>query len=291
MAGTLGNSGAPRWYDCDLVRFPRYLKCLDECDATGAEIVLHDGDADEFTARVHVLRSDWEQVIRGYRERNLWLSVHGPLTPEFSPLRWRQDPERTMSRYRPILEQVAELAEEQGGANLVLHGVADSEADLKQNERATAGFLNAIADRLARRSDQVNVVIELRAYRQSRASAAATTRNSVLRVVELANHPNVGICWDLAHDLESRIALGHEWEEPDQVFLEKVRHLHLHDLGEDGEPHYPPIVGRVPLESAFEHLPGVPAIMEIRWRMAERMGRPWDVLRQSYHAVQARSRS
>jgi sugar phosphate isomerase/epimerase len=288
---TLGNSGAPRWYDTDLRKFPEYLDLLEQCGATGAEIVLYDGDADEFTSRVHVVRPDWEQVIRGYRDRSLWLSIHGPLTPEFSPLQWRDEPERTRRRYQPILDQVSELAQEQGATTLVLHALTDPSRTLEQNERDTAAFLCEISNELGRRSGDVTVAIELRAFRDSRSTAAGTTRESVRRVVEQVNHPGVGICWDLAHDLESRIALGLGWEEPDTVFLSRVRHLHLHDLGPNDEPHYPPIVGRVRNEVAFEHLEHLPAVMEVRWRMAERLGHPWDVLRRSYQAIQERSRA
>jgi sugar phosphate isomerase/epimerase len=291
MARVLGNSGAPRWYDCDLERFPQYLDHLLSCGATAAEIVLHNGEADEFTSRVHVLRPDWERIITGYRDRGLSLTVHGPLSPEFSPKRWRDEPHTTISRYRPILQQVAEVAIDQNGTTLILHAAADSAETLAENERTTAAFLATIAEELERWTDNVTVAIELRAYRESRATAAATTRDSVLRVVDQSSHPNVAICWDVAHDLESRIALGQPWDEPDDVFLQRVLHVHLHDLGPNEEPHYPPLVGRVPLESALHRLENVPAVMEVRWRMAERLGHPWEVLRQSYEEVQARSRS
>jgi sugar phosphate isomerase/epimerase len=291
MARVLGNSGAPRWYDCDRGRFQEYLDHLLSCGATAAEIVLHNGEADEFTSRVHVIRPDWEHVITEYRNRGLSLTVHGPLTPEFSPKRWRDEPDVTISRYRSILQQVAELAVDQNGTTLILHAVADPSATLAENEHTTAAFLATIAGELDRWTDNVMVAIELRAYREARATAAATTRDSVLRVVDQSSHPNVAICWDVAHDLESRIAFGEPWDEPDDVFLRRVRHIHLHDLGPNEEPHYPPIVGRVPLESALLKLEDVPAVMEVRWRMAERLGDPWDVLRQSYKAIQARSRS
>ncbi len=291
MGATLGNSGSPRWYDCDLQRFEEYLELLSDCGASGAEIVLHDGDADEFTSRVHVVREDWEPVIRRYRERDLSVSVHGPLTPEFSPQRWREEPDRTLKRYRPVLDQVRELSREQGPTNLVLHAITDRSRTPGDNERQTARFLQAILNELERTSSDVTVNVELRAYRPERASAAATTRASALRIVEQTESNLIGICWDLAHDLESRIVLGNEWVEPDEQFLNRVRHVHLHDLGPEDEPHYPPLTGRVPLESALNRLDAVPAIMEVRWRMAERVGEPWDVLRRSYRAVQDRRRS
>jgi sugar phosphate isomerase/epimerase len=287
----LGNSGAPRWYNCDSELFHVYLDHIMDAGASGAEIVLHDGEADEYTARVHVLRSDWEQVIRDYRDRELSLSVHGPLTPEFSPKRWRDDPGGTIDRYQPVLQQVAELAQEQGSTTLILHALADPQLDLDHNEQGTSEFLSSILDRVTRWSEKVTIALELRAYREERASAAATTRESVAQVVRRVGDDRVGICWDIAHDLESRLALGQDWEDPDDDFLEMVRHIHLHDLGPEDEPHYPPVVGRVPQEPLHRLSDRIPVVMEVRWRMAQRRGDPWDVLRQSYDHVSARSRS
>jgi sugar phosphate isomerase/epimerase len=287
----IGNSGSPRWYDCDLRRFEEYLDHIQDSGATGAELVIHDGDADEYTSRVHVLRQDWEPVIRQYRERGFRLSVHGPLTPEFSPKRWREDPSGTIARYDSILRQVAEIADEQGGVILILHALTDTNLTLDDNERGTAEFLAAILERVVRFSDHVTVALELRAFRDVRPTAAATTRESVQRVVEQIHDERAAICWDIAHDLESRLALGEEWEDPDELFLRRVRHIHLHDLGPDDEPHYPPIVGRVPLQAADLLSNDIPRVMEVRWRMAQRVGDPWQVLRQSYEAVSARSLS
>ncbi len=287
----LGNSGAPRWYDCDLGRFRDYLELLDEVGASGAEIVLHDGDADEFTSRVHVLREDWTRVITGYRNRGLTLSVHGPLTPEFSPTAWRDQPRETMRRYDPLLRQVAELADDQSGATLVLHAVTDTASTLAENEQATVSFVEAIGDEARRHSPHVKLAIELRAFRHERPTAAATTRESIMRVVQQVDSGLVGVCWDVAHDLESHIALGQEWSAPTDAFLSQIIHLHVHDLGPDDEPHYPPLVGRVPLARSMAELEDIPRIMEVRWRMAARIGDPWDVLRRSYGVVSSMSRS
>jgi sugar phosphate isomerase/epimerase len=287
----LGNSGAPRWYDCDRSRFPRYLDLIQQAGATGAEIVLHDGDADEFTSRVHVLRQDWSEVIRGYRDRGLVISVHGPLTPEFSPKAWKDQPAETIRRYQPVLGQLAEIASDQGGVTLILHAVADRDASLGGNEIATARFLSAIAEECMAQDDSISIALELRAFRHDRPSAAATSRESVQRVLDMVDAPQVGLCWDIAHDLESHLALGEMWSTPPDSFLERIIHLHVHDLGPEGEPHYPPVVGRVPIERTLPSLRDIPTIMEVRWRMAERIGDPWEVLRRSYDVVSRIRRS
>jgi sugar phosphate isomerase/epimerase len=281
----LGNSGAPRWYDCDQDRFLDYLDLIVECGARATEIVLHDGDADEYTSRVHVLRPDWDAIFQGYRKRELSVFVHGPLTPEFSANAWIEDRSAVLRRYDSILRQVAEIAREQGSTTLILHAATAPDSSLSSNEAHTASFLTDLADALFGLTDRARIAIELRAFRASRRTAAAATRDSVLRVVQELDHPDVGICWDVAHDFETSIATRSPWTMPDEEFMRRVIHIHIHDIGHDGEPHCPPLLGRVPIAKSLRAAPGVPAIMEIRWRMAERMGDPWSVLAKSYRAV------
>jgi sugar phosphate isomerase/epimerase len=281
----LGNSGAPRWYENDLAILQHYIEHLRRCGAAATEIVLHHGPADEFTSRVHVLRDDWERVITAYRDAGISVYFHGSLTPEFAVGNWASEPGDLLERYDPILRAVAEVAADQGRTTLVIHGSGDPSCDLVTNERITAEFLSALSERLGGYSSDAGIAIELRAEKESRPTAAATSRESVERIVHRINSPLVGICWDVAHDFENTLAGHRTWESPDDEFLNLVSHVHVHDIGDDGQPHCPPTTGRVPTAQAVKACDAQPAIMEIRWRMAERIGRPWDVLRESYEVV------
>jgi sugar phosphate isomerase/epimerase len=157
------------------------------------------------------------------------------------------------------------------------------------NERGTSEFARHIAESLARYSEKAKVAVELRAEKRTRPTAAATTRDSVIRIVDQLDDALPGICWDVAHDFENFVMSGSEWNLPDPAFLSRVSHLHVHDIGDDGEAHCPLTIGRVPIENAITACNNVPVIMEIRWRMAERMGDPWDVLAESYRTVRNRT--
>ena len=70
-----------------------------------------------------------------------------------------------------------------------------------------------------------------------------THRVEVLRIVEEIDAPNLGICWDMGHDVQAgRLYL------PDEAWLHYVRHVHVHDIDEQDVDHYPLIHGRVPYQ-------------------------------------------
>jgi len=287
----LGNSGAPRWYQGGPERLTAYLERLRTWGATATEVVLHHGPADERTARVHLLDPDWERVLRCYRDAGIAVQVHVSLDPRFATQRWLDEPEDLAREYEPILGVVRDLAAEQGRAVLVLHGANDPARGYEENRRATIGLLGWLAEAAERMPGEVLVGLELGAVKPDRPAATARSRADVLALVQAVDSPRVGICWDLAHDCENA---AHEpgWEPvPGSEFLDRVVHVHVHDLGDDGASHYPPVLGRVPIAeqlgalAARGPLPSI--IMEVRWRCAARLGEPWELLGESYRRVGA----
>jgi sugar phosphate isomerase/epimerase len=287
MLPLLGNSSAPRWYDDDLDRLDEYVAHVAACGATATEVVLHHGPADERTARVHVLEAEWEPVLRRYRDAELHVVCHASLAPEFSLSRWRKHRADLQVRFRQILAPVRALAADQGETVLVLHGAADAAASFAENERATIEFLGWAVEEVHGWNDPVFLAVELRATKPDRPTAAAASRSSALSIVSAVGSPRVGLCWDIAHDRENA-GVEPGWElVPPEEFLARVVHIHVHDIGPSGEAHYPLVTGRVRLEEAIAGLLSrgfaVPAVtLELRWRHAERLGHPWDVLRDSY---------
>ena len=296
MMVLLGNSGSPRWYDGDPVRFAAYVEHIRACGATATELVVHHGPADERTGRVHVLQHEWEPIIDHYRQAGLAVQLHGSLDPRFALERWLDDPHALQSEYEPILTLLGELAADQGRAVLVVHGAAARDRSIEENLAATRSFMLWLADELERRSAGACAALELSGAKASRPTAAARSRASVLEALDPVDSARVGICWDLAHDVENG---SHEsgWAlVPDDVFLSRVVHVHAHDLDGEGEAHYPLVFGRVPVAEQLAALAGtgtLPSItLEVRYRCAARLGDPWDLLCLSYaeaaRAVQRR---
>lgn len=282
----LGNSGSPRWHDG---RFADYLALLEASGATLVELPLHHGPHDERTARVHVLEADWDAVVEAYRARDIAVQLHVSLDPRFATERWRDAPETLRAEYAPLLRLLAELAPEQESTALVLHGAADPALTRAENERATLGLLDWLADRLAP-LPRTEVALELTARKPHYPTAAARDRASVLHIVEQLDAPHAGICWDLAHDLQNAAGESGWALVPDEAFLRRINHIHLHDLDRAAVAHYPLVLGGVPYPEQFDalaRLGPLPSItMEVRWRCAARLGDPWELLAESYRRVE-----
>lgn len=281
-ATLLGNSGSPRWYDG---RFEAYLACLVEWGATAVELPVHHGPFDERTARVHLVEDDWEPVIADLRSAGLAVQLHVSLDPRFATAHWVGERRALQTEYEPVLALLREVAPEQAATDLIVHGASGPGLSPSANEDATVGLLEWLAGRLDEVSG-VAVAVELTAANPSRRAAACRDRASLLRVVERVAAPSVGICWDLAHDVENA-ALEPGWSLiPPEEFLARVVHVHAHDMDQQGEDHYPPVLDRVPIGRQLMALaarrPLPPVTMEVRWRCAARLGAPWDLLALSY---------
>jgi sugar phosphate isomerase/epimerase len=66
------------------------------------------------------------------------------------------------------------------------------------------------------------------------------SRAELLHIVREIDYPAVGICWDIGHDVNAG-----RMEPPGPVWLRQVQHVHIHDLDDADQDHFPLIYGRV----------------------------------------------
>jgi len=69
-------------------------------------------------------------------------------------------------------------------------------------------------------------------------------RESVLEAVNLVSHPRCGITWDMGHCVRNKIL-----ELPSAEWMRKVVHVHLHDVDEHRQDHWPLILGSTPYQA------------------------------------------
>jgi sugar phosphate isomerase/epimerase len=289
MAIVLGSAAAPRWWDLDLAQLDAYLARLRSWGATSAELVLHHGPADEQTARVHIVQTDWSEVIRRFHAAGLICHVHAPLTPPFSLRRWHTERHDLQRLYLPILAAADQIAQHQGSTCVVVvHGANLPEAGEAANATVTIQFLDWAASHCERELPGVMLALELR-----RARAAApmldASRTGIVSLVERVASQKIGICWDLGHDWENRLTEQNWQPIPSPAFLSRVIHVHAHDAGPDGAVHYPLVTHRVPID---EHVAALRAYgfagaitLEIRYRYAAALGDPLAMLQASYERM------
>ena len=68
-------------------------------------------------------------------------------------------------------------------------------------------------------------------------------REDVLALVTEIDHPRLGICWDMGHDIRHGVT-----QDPSREWLEQVVHVHVHDIDDSGEDHFPLVFDKVPNE-------------------------------------------
>ena len=68
-------------------------------------------------------------------------------------------------------------------------------------------------------------------------------REDVLDLVTEIDHPRLGICWDTGHDIRHGVT-----QDPSREWLERVVHVHVHEIDESGEDHFPLVFDKVPNE-------------------------------------------
>jgi sugar phosphate isomerase/epimerase len=103
------------------------------------------------------------------------------------------------------------------------------------------------------------------------------------RIARQVDHPRLGFCWDMGHDIKDDrpvSGLDAEW-------MGLVRHVHVHDVNREGDDHYPLVHGRVPYAAWLARLisAGFGGIvsLEIKGHQLEHLGRERvrEILRQS----------
>lgn len=68
-------------------------------------------------------------------------------------------------------------------------------------------------------------------------------RESVLEEVKLVDHPRCGITWDMGHCVRNKV-----FDLPSDEWIRRVVHVHLHDVDEYRQDHWPLILGNTPFE-------------------------------------------
>ena len=283
MAIPLGSAGAPRWYDLSMERLDVYIEELQRWGATGMEIVLHHGPADDRVARVHVLEGDWANVVGRYHAAGFHLSTHNSLDGRFVVDRWRDDPDGLMHDGGRLLDCAAAIAELQSApVAFVVHGARPCPAD--DGVDVTLQYLAWAAKHVA--GSGVRIALVLRRQLDPQYPGADGNRLALVESARRVGSPQVGICWDLGHDWENSRD-DPTWEPvPDEAFFPMLAHVHVHDAGSEGQVHFPLTQGRVPFERQLralrEHGYAGAVTMEIRWRYAASLGAPWDLMAASY---------
>ncbi len=207
-------------------------------------------------------------------------SFHAPYQGRANPAGFAGDRRAELCAFYAPALVLAERLAGVGGASpaLVIHG-AHGITSLAELAEDTRQFLAWILEQTRRCRPMLELLPPKPGFRR-----LGETHEQVLAMVRQIGDPRLGVCWDLGHDvLQGYTAL------PPADFLAAVRHVHIHDLNDAGEDHFPLIYGHVPWQADLRALQAVgfagAVVLEINGHRASRIPRLYERLVESFAAM------
>jgi sugar phosphate isomerase/epimerase len=223
----------PRWAFGDALA--AFLEPLREAGLQALEFGLEAHDA------------DWPRflpLIKDCRQLGFALCFHAPYRLPYTIAGFAgRERAEIEAAYAPMLD----IAVRFGPATVVVHGARSTTRLYEEVYADTIAFLEWALEQyptLTFALENLNP--------DPGQTKVGTERVEVLRIVQEIDAPNLGICWDMGHDVQAgRLYLpdtAPRAEPRDEAWLRHVRHVHVHDIDEQGIDHYPLIHGQVPYQ-------------------------------------------
>jgi sugar phosphate isomerase/epimerase len=190
-----------------------------------------------------------EKLCQQTRDAGLGISFHAPfLDPPFAYGFARDNRAQVEADWRPVLELMNRYA----GANsirteLVLHGVHGPTDDMRplfDDTVAQARWILSYCPDIFLGIENLPIPRNPEARRKY-----GEDRNSVLKAVQAVDHPRCGITWDMGHCVRDKVL-----ENPSEEWTREVIHVHVHDVDEHRQDHWPFILGSTPYQRWIPYL-------------------------------------
>jgi sugar phosphate isomerase/epimerase len=140
--------------------------------------------------------------------------------------------------YQPLLDIARDWAKRTGGQKtVVFHGARGENEEHSQLYSDTHDFCLWLLGTYP----VLKFALENNNPTETNVIKIGVTREEVLELVTGINSPQLGICWDMGHDYLAKREdkLAPEW-------LERIIHVHVHDVDPQGNDHFPLMFGKVP---------------------------------------------
>ena len=171
----------------------------------------------------------------------LGISFHGPyLDPPFMVGFSGEKQSFLMAQWQPVISLINKYASSNDiRTELVLHGSHGPDADMSNLLDDTVDISRWILEQCP----ELFIGIENLPIPRNPSNLVkyGEDRASVLNAVNLVDHPRCGITWDMGHCVRN-----HVFELPSQEWVREVVHVHVHDVDEARQDHWPLNLGRTP---------------------------------------------
>jgi sugar phosphate isomerase/epimerase len=174
-------------------------------------------------------------------DSGLGISFHGPyLDPPFMYGFAREKQTSLMGQWQPVINFINKYASSNGiRTELVLHGSHGPDAIMNDLLDDTVQISRWILEQCP----ELFIGIENLPTPRNPSNLVkfGEDRASVLNAVNLVDHPRCGITWDMGHCVRN-----HVFELPSREWMGNVVHVHVHDVDQSRQDHWPLNLGRTP---------------------------------------------
>jgi sugar phosphate isomerase/epimerase len=140
--------------------------------------------------------------------------------------------------YQPLLDIAQSWAKRSGDQKtVVFHGARGEKEGHSQLYADTRAFCQWLLDSYP----DLRFALENNNPTEADVIKIGVTREEVLELVSDFDSPRLGICWDMGHDY-----LTHRKDAPTTEWLERIIHVHVHDVDAHENDHFPLVYGKVP---------------------------------------------
>jgi sugar phosphate isomerase/epimerase len=203
----------------------------------------------EFELDVHLdLWNEFNPLMEAASNEGLELSFHAPYRAPHTLTGFTGNQRNAIEQdYRPMFAIAEKWAFRIGKPHMVvIHAAtAPSPHDRASLIDDTVAFLTWACEEFP----HTRIALENNNPSSKNIIKLGIEHEDVIHLVKSVNRPNIGICWDMGHDYlkKSSLMLTPEW-------LSRVIHVHIHDVDENGQDHYPLILGNIPFRNWLQAL-------------------------------------
>lgn len=178
---------------------------------------------------------DWQKTL-GYMQEavahGLQMSFHAPYRKTYTLAGFEcGNRDAVIAGYAPMLKVAQDWAERfKTQPVVVIHGARAEKGERETFFQDTCGFLRWALNEF----HDIRLAFENNTVAIAQSIKIGDTIEEVSRVVDAVYDPRLGICWDMGH-----YALAGFTSLPEETWLKKVIHVHIHDLDNSHTDHFP----------------------------------------------------
>ncbi|MBI2251314.1 MAG: TIM barrel protein [Armatimonadetes bacterium] len=218
---------------------------------------------------------DWElrsRQINMILKEDFRITLHLAFDGDYNSAFFKEDEtNKTFQIYKELFNKINTITFKESLLINLHAAILSHPAKKEELFKIKINFLSLLYKKKEKNNWNFNFAAELLPFDSKKEKVGETTED-LLRLSQEIKQDNFGFCWDLGHFHANYLA-GRNGKIT-KSFLEKVKHIHLHDFKEKDD-HFPLIFNQVPYRKYLNLIPNQATLaLEINYKNASQVGDP-----------------